>query len=97
MFAIILISIMATLVVSLFFVVIKNVASPKKLESIPKLIKQGKTQNAIRLAKQIITKDPKNYKYSLIDIPELILDRMKKSKTNEAFLASMNAGTAGME
>ena len=30
-----------------------------------------------------------------IDITELILDRMKKSKTNEAFLASMNAGTAG--
>lgn len=32
-----------------------------------------------------------------IDITELILDRMKKSKTNEAFLLSMNAGTAGME
>lgn len=29
-----------------------------------------------------------------VDITELILDRMKKSKTNEAFLASMNAGTA---
>lgn len=28
------------------------------------------------------------------EILELILDRMKKSKTNEAFLASMNAGTA---
>jgi transcription termination factor Rho len=27
----------------------------------------------------------------------LILDRMKKSKTNEAFLASMNAGTAGLD
>ncbi len=32
-----------------------------------------------------------------IDITELILDRMKKSKTNEAFLASMNTGTAGIE
>ncbi|MCR4953865.1 MAG: transcription termination factor Rho [Treponema sp.] len=32
-----------------------------------------------------------------VDITELILDRMKKSKTNDAFLASMNAGTAGME
>ncbi|MCR5495420.1 MAG: transcription termination factor Rho [Treponema sp.] len=31
------------------------------------------------------------------EILELILDRMKKSKTNEAFLASMNTGTAGME
>jgi len=32
-----------------------------------------------------------------IEITELILDRMKKSKTNEAFLASMNVGTAGMD
>ena len=32
-----------------------------------------------------------------VDITELILDRMKKSKTNEAFLASMNAGTAGLD
>lgn len=31
------------------------------------------------------------------EITELILDRMKKSKTNEAFLASMNAGTAGLD
>ena len=30
------------------------------------------------------------------DILELILDRMKKSKTNEAFLASMNQGTAAI-
>lgn len=28
---------------------------------------------------------------------ELILDRMKKSKTNDAFLASMNVGTAASE
>ncbi len=32
-----------------------------------------------------------------VDVTELILDRMKKSKTNEAFLNSMNAGTAGIE
>ena len=32
-----------------------------------------------------------------VEITELILDRMKKSKTNEAFLASMNAGTAGLD
>ncbi len=31
------------------------------------------------------------------EILELILDRMKKSKTNEAFLASMNVGTAAVE
>ncbi|MBR5934350.1 MAG: transcription termination factor Rho [Treponema sp.] len=32
-----------------------------------------------------------------VEITELILDRMKKSKTNEAFLASMNAGTAAVD
>ncbi len=32
-----------------------------------------------------------------VEITELILDRMKKSKTNEAFLASMNAGTAATD
>lgn len=31
------------------------------------------------------------------EILELILDRMKKSKTNDAFLASMNVGTAAVE
>lgn len=61
MFTIILISVMVALVASLFFVVFKNVMSPKKLDAIPKLIKQGKTQNAIRIAKQIIAKDQKNY------------------------------------
>lgn len=32
-----------------------------------------------------------------IEITELILDRMKKSKNNDAFLASMNAGSAAVE
>lgn len=32
-----------------------------------------------------------------VDILELILDRMKKSKNNEAFLASMNTGSAATE
>ncbi len=31
------------------------------------------------------------------EILELVLDRMKKSKTNEAFLASMNVGTAAVD
>ena len=31
------------------------------------------------------------------DILELIMDKMKKSKDNDAFLASMNTGTAGMD
>ena len=58
---IIIIAIATVVIVSLIIVIIKPVVSPKKIENIPRLIKQGKTQNAIKLAKQIIAKDQKNY------------------------------------
>lgn len=48
-------------VASLLFFVIKSVTAPKKIEGIQKLIKQGKTSQAIKLAKQILAKDPGNY------------------------------------
>ncbi|MCL1837529.1 MAG: transcription termination factor Rho, partial [Treponema sp.] len=32
-----------------------------------------------------------------VEIIELLVDKMKKSKNNEAFLRSMNTGTAGMD
>ncbi|MCL2479964.1 MAG: transcription termination factor Rho, partial [Treponema sp.] len=32
-----------------------------------------------------------------IEIIELLVDKMKKSRNNEAFLKSMNTGTAGMD
>lgn len=53
--------ILIVVVAALLFAVMKSIFSPKKIESVPKLIKQGKTQNAIKIAKQIISKDPKNY------------------------------------
>lgn len=59
---IILISALAVVVVALLFVLIRSLVLPQKLEVLPKLIKQGKTQNAIKAAKQIIAKDPQNYK-----------------------------------
>ena len=61
MFTFILIFILASIVSVLAFVVIKSIVSPKKLETVPRLIKQGKTQQAIKLAKQLIAKDSKNY------------------------------------
>ena len=48
-------------VFALGFLILKNFISPKRIDAIPRLIKQGKTQNAIKLAKQILAKDPKNY------------------------------------
>ena len=41
--------------------VIKNVATPKKVEGVQRYLKQGKIQAAIKLAKSILQKDPKNY------------------------------------
>lgn len=58
---IILISILAVVISSLLFFIIKSMVIPKRIDALPKLMKQGKTQNAIKLAKQIITKDSKNY------------------------------------
>jgi predicted Zn-dependent protease len=34
---------------------------PKRVDAIPHLLRQNKSQNAIKLAKQIISKDSKNY------------------------------------
>ncbi|MEE1165884.1 MAG: tetratricopeptide repeat protein [Treponema sp.] len=51
----------SVLIIGLLVFILKNFSSPKKAESISKLIKQGKNQAAAKLAKQIIAKDPKNY------------------------------------
>jgi len=58
---IIVIAIATVVIISLLIIILKNFVSPKKIEAIPRLIKQGKTQNAIKIAKQLLAKDPKNY------------------------------------
>lgn len=58
---IILICILAVVISSLLFFIMKNMLLPKRIEAVPKLIKQGKPQNAVKIAKQIISRDPKNY------------------------------------
>ncbi len=52
---------LGAIVILLLVFVIKNVASPKRVESVQRYLKQGKTQAAIKLAKNIIQKDPKDY------------------------------------
>ena len=59
--SIILIFVLAAAVFLLLFFVVKSVVSPKKIESLQKLIKQGKSSSAIKNAKAIIQKDPQNY------------------------------------
>lgn len=59
---IIIIIVILTLVIgAVLFLIIKSMLMPKRIEAIPRLIKQGKTQNAIKIAKQILAKDQKNY------------------------------------
>lgn len=60
-FAIVAAAVLAIFIVGLLVFIIKSSVTPKKADTIPRLIKQGKTQNAIKIAKQIISKDPKNY------------------------------------
>lgn len=52
---------LAAAVLLLLVLVLKNVASPKKIDGLQKLIKAGKVQPAIKHAKIMIQKDPKNY------------------------------------
>ena len=58
---IILVSILFVVISALAFFIAKNFLLPKKADVLPKLLKQGKTQNAIKTAKQLINKDPRNY------------------------------------
>lgn len=48
-------------IVALLIFIIKSVSSPKKIDTVKKLLKQGKNQAAAKLAKQIVTKDPGNF------------------------------------
>lgn len=45
----------------LLTLVIKSLVSPKKIEGIQRLLKQGKVTQAIKLAKTLIQKDPQDY------------------------------------
>lgn len=58
---IILVVAVAVLVIALAVVIIKAVVSPKKVDTVKRLLKQGKIQSASKLAKQLIAKDPRDY------------------------------------
>ena len=68
--------------------IIKTFAAPKKIEGIQKYIKQGKYSAAIKLAKSMITKDPRDFKahyylgkaYLADNKPELALMEFKTVK-----------------
>ncbi len=57
---IILIAVLGTGIAFLIYTILKSILSPKKVEGIQKYVKQGKYQAAIKLAKNLIAKDPKD-------------------------------------
>ena len=48
-------------IVAVSVILIKYFAMPQRVDTVRKLIKQGKNQAAAKLAKQIIAKNPKDY------------------------------------
>ena len=80
------------------FFIIKNAIAPKKAEILPKLIKQGKTQKAIKFAKQLIQKNQKNYlahyylgkAYVKDNKPELAIMEYKYVNDNALFGENLN-------
>lgn len=59
---IIIISVLGTGICFLLYFLIKSIVSPKKADSIQKLIKQGKYSHAIKMAKSILQKNPRDTK-----------------------------------
>lgn len=75
------------------YFVIKSFITPKRIEGINKLIKQGKTGAAVKLAKSIIAKDQRDYRahyflgkaYLADNKPELALMEFKIVNQNAIF------------
>ena len=96
--AIIIISFLIAVIATIVFLVIKGAIIPTKLDVVPKLIKQGKTQKAIKLTKQIIAKDSKNYlahyylgkAYLKENKPELAMLEYKIVNENALFGVNIN-------
>lgn len=97
MIQIIIIAVLALGVGFLAYFVIKATVTPKRIDSINKLIKQGKTSAAIKLAKTIIAKNQRDYKahyylgkaYLADNKPELALMEFKIVNQNALFDSDM--------
>lgn len=89
---------LAIIIITLMFFIIKNAIAPKKAEILPKLIKQGKSQKAIKFAKQLIQKNQKNYlahyylgkAYVKENKPELAIMEYKYVNDNALFGENLN-------
>ncbi|MCQ2981268.1 MAG: tetratricopeptide repeat protein [Treponemataceae bacterium] len=90
---IVIIAVLGTAIVFLLGFVIKMVATPRKVDGIQKLVKQGKNAQAIKLAKQLIARDPRDVMshywlgtaYLADNKPELALMEYKYVNQNAIF------------
>ncbi|MDE5899030.1 MAG: tetratricopeptide repeat protein [Treponemataceae bacterium] len=97
MVQVLLIVAVCVVIAALAVLIIKNVASPKRMDGVQKLIKQGKYQAAVKLAKQIIAKEPQNYRahyylgkaYLADNRNELAFMEFKAVEENALFDASL--------
>lgn len=85
--------VISAVIVALLILIINSTVKPKKIDAVPKLIKAGKIQNAVKLSKQILAKDPKNYlahfylgkAYIADNKPELAIMEYKLVNENALF------------
>ncbi|MCQ2572645.1 MAG: tetratricopeptide repeat protein [Treponema sp.] len=85
--------VISVVIVALLITIISSTLKPKKIETVPKLLKQGKSVNAIKLCKQILAKDQKNYlahfylgkSYIADNKPELAIMEYKLVNENALF------------
>ena len=90
---IVIIALLAAGVLALAVFVIKSIVSPVKIDGIDKLVENGKTQQAIKLAKAIISKNPRDMEahyilgkaYLVDNKPELALMEFKTVGDSGAF------------
>ncbi len=90
---IIIIAVSAVAVGFLAYFIVKSTVTPKRVEGINKLIKQGKTAAAVKLAKSIIAKDQRDFRahyylgkaYMADNKPELALMEFKIVNQNAIF------------
>lgn len=94
---IIIIAVSAVAVGSLAYFIVKSMVVPKRVEGINKLIKQGKTAAAVKLAKSIIAKNQRDFRahyylgkaYLADNKPELALMEFKVVNQNALFDADL--------
>lgn len=88
---IIAITLVSVVIVGLLVVILKSALSPKKADGIKKFLKQGKTQQAIRLARQVLAKNPKDFLVHYYLAQALVISKQYEQALSEYDTVNDNA------